>query len=137
MIRNTECTNNIPTIPNAKRQSKPMGYQIPSITTNYSDSIRSHDPASQQSNSSFLVNKDILTSQEAADYLGISKRTLYKYNSNRQIPSYVPFGKKCYYKGSELDECVLRNKRKAAFRPKKLSFSLLNFNVETHVKKVN
>ena len=135
MNRNTECLNDIPS---ANRHSKPIGFELPA-SNDYGGitSIKvSPKPTRQTTDIKFLLNKEVLTSQEAADYLGISKRTLYRYNSYRMIPSYVPFGKNCYYKRSELDKCILRNKRKVAFKPKQLSFSLFNYTLGTYVAKV-
>ena len=48
--------------------------------------------------------KDTLTSQEAANYIGISLSQLYKLTSKSKIPYYKPQGKMVYFAKKELDE---------------------------------
>lgn len=50
--------------------------------------------------------KEFLTSEEAANYLGIAKITLYTYTSKRIIP-YYKSRRKIYIKISDLDEFIL------------------------------
>lgn len=50
------------------------------------------------------ASKEVLTSDEAARYMGISKSTLYKLTMNKKIPHYKPFGKMCYFKRLELEQ---------------------------------
>lgn len=57
--------------------------------------------------------KKILTSEEAAAYMGISQSTLYKLTSSRQIPHFKPRGKMCYFDREEL-ECWLQRNRVAS-----------------------
>lgn len=52
------------------------------------------------------MGKEVLTSDEAAAYLGMSKATLYKMTMARQIPHYKPTGKRCYFNRAELLEWV-------------------------------
>ena len=47
--------------------------------------------------------KEVLTSDEAASYMGISKSYLYKLTMTRQIPHYKPMGKMCYFNRVELE----------------------------------
>lgn len=47
--------------------------------------------------------KEILLTQEAADFLNITKSTLYKLNFERKIP-YMKRGKRVYYKRAEIIE---------------------------------
>lgn len=47
-------------------------------------------------------SKDVLTLEEAAAYLGISKSTLYKLTHQHEIPFYRPNGKLIYFEKSEL-----------------------------------
>ena len=58
-----------------------------------------------------LDGKEVLTLNETAQYLGFSKSYLYKLTSSRSIPYYVPQGKKCFFKKSELLDWVLRNRQ--------------------------
>lgn len=58
-----------------------------------------------------LVEKEkpFLTLPEAAEYLGISKNTLYGYTSKQIIPFHKVRGRKIYFKISELDNFVLNS----------------------------
>lgn len=58
-----------------------------------------------------LIKKDILTVEEASQYLGISKSNLYKKTSAHKIPHYKPEGKIIYFKRLDLDEWMLRNRQ--------------------------
>ena len=61
------------------------------------------------------VNTDKpLPFQEASEYLNISKSYLYKLTHSRQIPHYKPNGKKLYFKRSDLEAWLLRNRVKTA-----------------------
>lgn len=56
------------------------------------------------------VSKPYLTTTETADYLGISKSTLYKLMSRKEIPYYKPWGKVALFKASELEALVDRTR---------------------------
>ncbi len=58
----------------------------------------------------YALSKEILTLEEGADYLCLSKSALYKLTSKREIPFYNPGGKKIYFKKSELENWVLNSK---------------------------
>jgi len=57
-----------------------------------------------------LVRKDVLNFNETCDYLELSQSHLYKLTSTGTIPHYKPNGKKIYFKRSEVDEWLLRNR---------------------------
>lgn len=57
-----------------------------------------------------LSNKEILTLDEAVNYLGISKSYLYKLTSSKEISHYKPSGKLIYFKRGDLDSWLLRNR---------------------------
>lgn len=57
-----------------------------------------------------LVRKDVLNFSETCDYLELSQSHLYKLTSTGAIPHYKPNGKKIYFKRSEVDEWLLRNR---------------------------
>ena len=61
----------------------------------------------------YLLQKEILTFEEACLYLGRSSSSMYKLTSGRLIPYYVPTGKLIYFRKSELDTWILKNKRKS------------------------
>lgn len=56
-----------------------------------------------------FTNKGMLTSQEAADYMGISLSMLYKMTSTLEIPHYKPRGKMVYFDKLELEEWMRKN----------------------------
>lgn len=59
----------------------------------------------------YLLQKEILSLQEACTYLCISQSHMYKLTSSRKIPHYSPTGKLIYFKRIELDEWVLKKRR--------------------------
>lgn len=54
--------------------------------------------------------KEVLTSDEAARYMGISKSYLYKLTMRGEIPHYKPMGKMCYFNRAELEQWLQRNR---------------------------
>lgn len=51
-----------------------------------------------------FCTKEVLTSDEAAKYLGVSKSCLYKWTMTRQIPHYKsPTGKMCFFNRKEIE----------------------------------
>lgn len=58
----------------------------------------------------YILSKEILTLEEAAEYLQLSKSCLYKMTSSKEIPYYVPGGKKIYFRRIELDNWILNSK---------------------------
>ncbi len=71
---------------------------------------------------------DMLTSDEAAEYLGITKSNLYKLTSSREIPFYKPGGKTCYFKREDLDayKCSNRVSSDAEIRMKAQAYCMNN-----------
>ncbi|MCD8301524.1 MAG: helix-turn-helix domain-containing protein [Prevotellaceae bacterium] len=59
--------------------------------------------------STIFCTKEVLTSDEAARYLGISKSYLYKLTMRRQIPHYKPMGKMCYFNRGEIEKWLQDN----------------------------
>ncbi len=57
-----------------------------------------------------LAQKEVLTLEEAALYAGVEKSQIYKWTSEKTIPHYKPTGKKCFFKRTELEEWLLRNR---------------------------
>ena len=52
-----------------------------------------------------FCTKEVLTSEEAARYLGVSKSCLYKWTMSRQIPHYKsPTGKLCFFNREEIEK---------------------------------
>jgi excisionase family DNA binding protein len=70
--------------------------------------------------------KEGLTVREAAEYTGISSGTLYVLTHGRKIPFYKPLGKKIYFKRSELDNFMFRNKQPADYEISEAADAKLN-----------
>ncbi len=56
------------------------------------------------------LSKEILTLEEGAEYLGLSKSALYKLTSKKEIPFYNPGGKKIYFRKAELENWIISKK---------------------------
>lgn len=54
--------------------------------------------------------KEVLTSDEVADYMGISKSYLYKLTMRKEIPHYKPMGKVCYFNRKEVEQWLQANR---------------------------
>ena len=57
-----------------------------------------------------FCTKEVLTSEEAARYMGMSRSYLYKLTMRREIPHYKPMGKLCYFNRRELEEWLQSNR---------------------------
>lgn len=57
-----------------------------------------------------FTTKEVLTTEEAAAYMGMRKSYLYKLTMNKKIPHYKPMGKVCYFQRRELEEWLLSNR---------------------------
>lgn len=55
--------------------------------------------------------KPILTFEEACKYTGLSKSYMYKHTHLGSITFYKPTGKKLYFKRTDLDDFMLRNRQ--------------------------
>lgn len=56
-----------------------------------------------------ICKKEVLTSDEVALYLGISKSYLYKLTMKQEIPHYKPLGKICYFNRTEIEKWAQQN----------------------------
>lgn len=55
--------------------------------------------------------EEVLTSEDAARYLGVSKSCLYQWTSGRKIPYYKPpLGKLLYFRRDEIEQWALSNR---------------------------
>lgn len=57
-----------------------------------------------------FCTKEVLTSDEAARYIGISKSYLYKLTMERKIPHFKPMGKMCFFNRQELEQWLQTNR---------------------------
>lgn len=58
-----------------------------------------------------LLQKEVLNMDEACQYLGLKKSYMYKLTSSKSIPHFCPQGKNIYFKRTELDDWLLRNRK--------------------------
>ena len=57
-----------------------------------------------------FCTKEVLTSDEAAKYMGISRSYLYKLTMKQEIPHFKPMGKMCYFNRVELEQWLQSNR---------------------------
>lgn len=57
-----------------------------------------------------FCTKEVLTSGEAALYMGLSKNYLYKLTSQNKIPHYKPLGKMCFFNRLEIEKWLQSNR---------------------------
>ena len=57
-----------------------------------------------------FATKEVLTSEETARYMGVSRSYLYKLTMRREIPHYKPMGKMCYFNRQELEAWLQTNR---------------------------
>lgn len=57
-----------------------------------------------------FCTKEVLTSDEASRYMGISKSYLYKLTMKQAIPHFKPLGKMCYFNRLELEQWLQSNR---------------------------
>lgn len=58
------------------------------------------------------ASKDVLTTDEAANYIGCTKGCLYKLMSRRKIPFFKPNNKLAYFDKQELNDWLRQNPQK-------------------------
>lgn len=57
-----------------------------------------------------FCTKEVLTFEETARYMGMSKSYLYKLTMNRVIPHYKPMGKMCFFNRVEVEKWLQTNR---------------------------
>ena len=55
-----------------------------------------------------MQERTLLTTEEAANYMGIKKSYLHKLMMKKEIPFFKPNGKLCYFDRQELDKWMRR-----------------------------
>ena len=66
--------------------------------------------AEQVTANTIFTTKEMLTAEEAAKYLGISRSYLYKLTMRKLIPHFKPMGKMCYFNRLELEAWLQTNR---------------------------
>lgn len=59
--------------------------------------------------SAMICTKEVLTSDEAAKYMGIKISHLYKLTMRGEIPFSKPNGKMCYFKRTDIENWMMSN----------------------------
>jgi excisionase family DNA binding protein len=62
-----------------------------------------------------FIQKPALTVDEAATFLGLKKNYVYKLISQRKIPCYRPMAGRVFFKPSELEDFLFRNRQPAIY----------------------
>ena len=57
-----------------------------------------------------FCTKEVLTSEEVARYMGVSRSYIYKLTMRREIPDYKPRGKICYFNRHEVEQWLQSNR---------------------------
>lgn len=57
-----------------------------------------------------FCTKEVLTANETARYMGVSKSYLYKLTMRGEIPHFKPMGKLCYFDRKEIEDWLRRNR---------------------------
>lgn len=57
------------------------------------------------------TTKEVLTADEAARYMGVSKSYLYKLTMQGKVPFSKPLGKMCYFNRLELEAWLMSNRQ--------------------------
>ena len=76
--------------------------------------VAQHVPKQSHDNHCSLKTKEWLNSKEAANFLGLSERSLFNLTSNGKIP-YYKFGRRNRYQLNELRELLLAQPRGAFY----------------------
>lgn len=58
------------------------------------------------------LRNELMTIDDVAVHTGLKKSYLYQLTCESKIPHYKPFGKKLFFKRSEIDEYIFSKKRK-------------------------
>lgn len=74
------------------------------------DTAHLQEMADRIAANTLFCTKEVLTSDEAARYMGISKHYLYKLTARGEIPHYKPMGKMCYFNRAELEQWLQQNR---------------------------
>lgn len=57
-----------------------------------------------------FCTKEVLTTDETARYMGVSKSYLYKLTMRGEIPHYKPMGKICFFNRVEVEQWLQQNR---------------------------
>ncbi len=72
------------------------------------------------------ASKEVLTLEEAALFMGMSKSSLYKMTHKHELPFFRPNGKLIYFEKSELLKWIRQNRSMSEAETKELAAQKLN-----------
>ncbi len=75
-----------------------------------------------------IFKKEILTLDEAVEYMGVSKSFLYKLTSKGKISHFKPNGKRVFFKRADLNDWMLTNKSETIDELESQTLNYLNRN---------
>ena len=52
------------------------------------------------------MDEDFITFEAACEYLGVTSGQMYQYTHKKLLPAYKPFGKRLYFKKSEINAII-------------------------------
>lgn len=84
---------------------------------------------SKKLDSILAASKDVLTMDEAADYIGVSKSHLYKLTSGNKIPYFKPNNKLVYFDKAELNNWLRQNPQKTISQIEREARQYVNSNL--------
>ena len=73
--------------------------------------------------------RDVYDAKDAAEYLRVTKSSIYQLVFHRKLATYRPSGKKLYFRKSDLDAYVFRNKQIADGDARELADKILTANM--------
>lgn len=83
-----------------------------------------------------MYQKDMLTIDEAARYLGIAKRTLYNMMCDRAIVYYKPTVKLTFFRRADLDAWMMQNRSASAEELNDMAYRLMNQTSESRIRRI-
>lgn len=93
-----------------KDEQKPQGKTVLEEVKEEKVDSQKMEVADLVTDNTIFCTKEVLTSDEAARYLGMAKSYLYKLTSKKEIPHFKPLGKMCYFNRQELEAWLQSNR---------------------------
>ena len=88
--------------------------------------VETHDHRIEVLENLLNAAKEVLTLEEAALFMGISKSTLYKMTHKHELPYYRPNGKLIYFEKAELVAWMRQNRSKSETETKEAAVMHMN-----------
>ena len=88
--------------------------------------VESHDHRIEMLENILNAAKEVLTLEEAAVFMGVSKSSLYKMTHKHELPFYRPNGKLIYFEKAELLKWMRQNRSMSEAETKEAAAQKLN-----------